>query len=119
MNAIITIIKTLLIRHYLQITYKQAKVLTDLINKHQLKIVGHTRPSPPYNLYRPGLQIGRLDTRISLTKHSHSITAVRYRGRTIIAELESEDIREIAHEISTNISDRPPRETDWWVIGSY
>lgn len=79
MNSIITIIKTLLIRRYLRITYKQAKVLTNLINKHRLRIVGHSRPSSsPHAIYRPGLQIGRLDTRISLLNHGHSITAVRY-----------------------------------------
>nr|DAV69521.1 MAG TPA: hypothetical protein [Caudoviricetes sp.] len=119
MNAIIAIIKTLLIRHYLQITYKQAKVLTNLINKHRLRIIGHSRPSSsPHAIYRPGLQIGRLDTRISLLNHGYSITAIRYRGRTIIAEFESRDIRELAHEISTNLSDRAPRQTDWWAIGN-
>lgn len=116
MNAII---KTLLIRHYLQIAYKQAKVLTNLINKHRLRIIGHSRPSSsPHAIYRPGLQIGRLDTQISLLNHGHSITAIRYRGRTVIAKFESGDIRELAHETSTNLSDRPPRQTDWWAIGN-
>ena len=120
MNAIITIIKTLLIRHYLQITYKQAQVLTDLINRHQLRIVGHSRPSSsPHAIYRPGLQIGRLDTRISLLNRSHSITATRYCGRTIIHEFESGDIRELAREISANLRYRAPRETDWWAIGNH
>lgn len=119
MIAIITIIQTLLIRHHLHITYKQAKVLTNLINRHRLKIVGHSRPSSPSDArFKPGLQIGRLDTRISLLNHGHHITATRYRGRTIIAQFESTDIRELAHKISTNLSDRTPRETDWWTIGN-
>ena len=46
------------------------------------------------------------------------ITATRYRGRTITAQFESTDIRELAHKISTNLSDRTPRETDWWTIGN-
>ena len=119
MNAIITIIKTLLIRHYLRITYKQAQVLTNLINKHQLRIIGHSRPSStPHAIYRPGLQIGRLDTRISLINHGYRITVVRYRGRTIVAEFESGDIRELAREISAALSDQAPRQTDWWAIGN-
>lgn len=118
MNAIITIIKTLLIRRYLRITYKQAQVITDLINRHRLRIVGHSRPSQPYNLYRPRLQIGRLDTRISLINRGHSITAIRYCGRTIIREFESGDIRELDREISANLRYRAPRETEWWAIGN-
>ena len=119
MNAIITIIKTLLIRHYLRITYKQAKVLTNLINKHRLRIIGHSRPSSsPHAIYKPGLQIGRLDTRISLINRGHSITAVRYRGRTVIAEFESGDIRELAREISATLRYEAPRQADWWAIGN-
>lgn len=119
MLAIITIIKTLIIRHHLQITYKQARVLANLIDRHRLKIIGRTRPSSPSDArFKPGLQIGRLDTRISLLNHGHHITATRYRGRTITAQFESTDIRELTHKISTNLSDRTPRETDWWTIGN-
>lgn len=54
----------------------------------------------------------------ALLNHGHHITATRYRGRTITAQFESTDIRELAHKISTNLSDRTPRETDWWTIGN-